>query len=61
MSVYIEFTKEVLAEFYIPNIKGMKIEVISADFINPNKKYIKIRLNNKIKYLLFSKKLKATP
>ena len=42
MSAYIEFTKEVLAEFYIPNIKGMKIEVISADFINPNKKYIKI-------------------
>jgi hypothetical protein len=39
---YIEFTKEVLADTSVPCIKGMNISVVSVDFINPIKKYIRI-------------------
>ena len=42
MIAYIEFTKETLMNLELPNLKGINIVITEADFIDPNKKYIKI-------------------
>ena len=43
MCIYLEFTKEVLADLDIPTLKGMTIKVSSEAFINPNKKYLVVK------------------
>lgn len=40
MGIYLEFTKEVLADLEVPSLKGMSISVVDADFISSDKKYI---------------------
>lgn len=43
MCVYVEFTKEVLADLDVPTLKGMYIEVVDEPLINPEKKYLLVR------------------
>ena len=43
MCIYLEFTKEALADLDIPTLKGMTIKVSSEPFINPNKKYLVVK------------------
>lgn len=43
MCVYIEFTKEVLADLDVPTLKGMLIDVVSEPSINPERKYLYVR------------------
>ena len=43
MCIYLEFTKEVLADLDIPTLNGMTIKVSSESFIDPNKKYLVVK------------------
>lgn len=59
MRIYIEFTKEVLESLDVPQVKGMKVEIQQAKFINENKKYICIEneSNNEAIFIAFSSSL----
>ncbi len=43
MCVYLEFTKEVLADANVPTLNGMTIKISSAPFIDPNKRYLVVK------------------
>ena len=43
MCIYLEFTKEVLADFNVPTLKGMVIKVASEPSIDPKRKYLIIK------------------
>ncbi len=59
MIAYIEFTKETLMNLELPNLKGINIVITEADFIDPNKKYIKIEnhLDNEDIFIAFTSSL----
>lgn len=59
MGIYLEFTKEVLADLNITSIKGMVIKVIPAEFIDEAKMYIYIEnsINNEEIFEAFSSSL----